>query len=201
MRTKFKYDFITIIFYILLAATAVWDYIYRDGGKLGRILLIYITIFIAKIIFTKTFMKQFNSLYKITLGFIFISMYLANVFNFYSLEYYDKFLHLISGVILGIIGLVFYMYLSNNSLDNKMKKSTVIIFPMMFAIAAAGIWEIWEFATDQMFGLMAQFNDLHDTMWDIICGTIGGGFTAFLIYLSLKGKNIKGISNIIKDKK
>ena len=48
----------------------------------------------------------------------------------------------------------------------------MVVFSLLFAIACAGVWEIWEFSTDQIFGFTAQNNSLHDTMWDIICGTV-----------------------------
>lgn len=195
---KKKNKIITILFYILLIITLVWDYFARSGGKFGRIILIGVTIAAVVYIYNKTFFKKYNFLYGVTLFFIFISMYLANVFNFYAFKNYDKFLHLLSGIILAIVGLIIYMYLSNNSLNNGMKKSTVIIFPMIFAIACAGVWEIWEFATDQIFGFTAQWNDLHDTMWDIICGTCGGAISCFLIWLYLKGINIHIIKYIIE---
>lgn len=195
-----KDNIITVLFYVLLVATAIWDLVVRSGGKFLRILLIAAVILLVYYIYKKTFLKQYSFLYKITLFFVFISMYLANVFNFYAYKNYDKCLHFLSGIILAIIGLVIYNYLSNNSLDNGMKKVTVIIFPMIFAIACAGLWEIWEFTTDQLFGLTAQWNDLHDTMWDIICGTIGGIVSCFFIWLFLlSGKEIKIAKKILEE--
>ena len=41
----------------------------------------------------------------------------------------------------------------------------------LFSIAAAGVWEIWEFSTDMLFGFHSQNNSLIDTMMDIICGS------------------------------
>lgn len=196
-----KDNIITILFYVLLVITAIWDFFVRSGGKILRILLIAVVLLLIYYIYKKSFLKKYNFLYKITLFFVFISMYLANVFDFYSYKNYDKYLHFFSGVILAIIGLVIYNYLSNNSLDNGMKKVTVIIFPMIFAIACAGLWEIWEFTTDQIFGLTAQCNDLHDTMWDIICGTAGGLVSCFFIWLFLlSGKEIKIVKKILEEK-
>ena len=58
---------------------------------------------------------------------------------------------------------------------------TILIFVVIFATAVAGVWEIWEFTTDSLFGLVAQNDNLHDTMWDIICGTIVGIITMFVL--------------------
>lgn len=183
---KGQYKLITSLFYILLFITAIWNYFYGEGEKLARIGLIMITILVDIYIFKKTFLKNYYYLYYVSLFFIFISMYLASVFNFYSFKYYDEFLHLLSGILLGVIGLVIYMHLSNNSLDNGMKKETIFIFPLIFSIACAGLWEIWEFSTDQIFGLTSQLNSLHDTMWDIICGTTGAMVSCIFINFYLK---------------
>lgn len=187
---------LTMIFYILLFVTAIIDSLYRDGIKFWRIILIYVTIFVVRIIFNKTFLKKFLSAYIITLIFIFISMYLANVWDFYAIDNYDKFLHFISGILIGFLGLVVYIYLSNGNINNEMKPITIFIFPLIFSIAIAGVWEIWEFSTDQVFGLTAQWN-LEDTMWDIILGSLGGGISSLLIYYSNKSKKIRAIQRLI----
>ena len=56
MKKRLGYHLVcTYVFYVLLAVTFVWDYFYRDGEKLWRIGLIYITIFAARFLFSKTF--------------------------------------------------------------------------------------------------------------------------------------------------
>lgn len=200
MKKDMTYDkVITYSFYLLLAVTLLWDVTLRGGEKAGRIGLIYITIFAARIVFTKTFLKRSKAAYVVTLTFIFFSMYLASVMNFYAFEYYDKILHLASGVLLAFFGLIIYIYLCGNIENKTMRKIAMVVFPFLFAVAAAGIWEIWEYATDKIFGLTAQNNSLDDTMWDIICGTVGAVFSCFLIYLYTKGKNIKFIKTVISE--
>lgn len=199
MTKKITYDMkFTYLFYVLLAATMVWDFIYRDGIKFGRIILIYITIFASRIIFTKTFLKKSKISYMIVLSFIFFAMYLANVFNFYGIPYYDKILHLSSGILLGYIGLIMYIYFFGG-LSNKTNKSMAsIVFVFLFAVASAGVWEIWEFATDQLLNLTAQ-NGLLDTMWDIICGTIGGMIFCSVILTHVKGTKVTLIDKLMKE--
>lgn len=201
-KLEMGYDVkITYGFYVLLFITLIYDVVARSGEKVWRIGLIYGTIFLVRLIFSKTFLKGLKMAYVVALAFIFISMYLANVWNFYGISYYDKFLHLTSGILLAFYGLILYIYLAGNKENKSMSKSAIIIFPLMFAIAAAGVWEIWEFATDHIFGLTAQMNSLDDTMWDIICGSIGGSISCFLIYLHTKGKKIKIVDKIIDEMK
>ena len=126
-------------------------------------------------------------------------MYLASVWNFYSITNYDKFLHLLSGAIIAIIGYILFIYLTNDISRKEMNPLTSAIFVILFATAAAGVWEIWEFTTDSLFGLTAQNNSLNDTMWDIICGTVIGLITAIPIYINSKTNNIKIINRTISE--
>lgn len=200
MKKQIKYDrIITYIFYLLLFITAIWDKLFRNGEKFFRIVLIYMTIFVTKLLFSKTFLRRSKVGYVIALAFVFFSMYLANVMGFYSIPNYDKILHLISGVLLAFYGLILYIFLCGNKENETMRPIGMVVFSLIFAIACAGTWEMWEFTTDHLFGLSAQNNSLQDTMWDIICGTIGGSFSCFFIYLYTKGKNIRIVKMIIED--
>ncbi len=92
MKKRLGYHLVcTYVFYVLLAVTFVWDYFYRDGEKLWRVGLIYITIFAARFLFSKTFLRKSKGAYVVTLVFIFFAMYLANVMNFMHLSHMIRF--------------------------------------------------------------------------------------------------------------
>lgn len=190
---------IAAIFTVVLILTSFYGLFTGDGEKVFRTVLTFITIVIAYILFKKSFLKGASIIYYINIIFIFISMYLASVWNFYGIPNYDKFLHLLSGAIIAIIGYALFIYLTNDISRKEMNPLTSVIFVILFATAAAGAWEIWEFTTDSLFGLTAQNNSLHDTMWDIICGTIVGIITAIPIYINSKSNKIKIISKMIDE--
>lgn len=128
--------------------------------------------------------------------FIFLSMTLGKTFFFYGIPHWDKFLHLTSGLLIALVGMV--VLWSLNSKGPKLVPSVIIAFILAFSIASAGVWEIWEFTTDSLFGLTAQNNSLNDTMWDIICGTVGGSIVCIFLYLYYyKDKAFKFIKNTI----
>ena len=127
-------------------------------------------------------------------------MYLGNVFDFYLIiPMYDKILHSISGLIIGFIGYICFLYLNNGEEKGSFKPQMAMVFSIIFSIAAAGIWEIWEFSTDQLFGFTSQNNSLIDTMMDIICGSVMGIIARIPIYLHSKVKNIRFIDKIIDE--
>lgn len=194
---------LNVISMIILIVTAVYDFIFRDGEKFFRIGLMAVTLWIMYFIYKKTFLRKSRLSFYLIYSFIFGAMYLGNVFDFYLIiPMYDKMLHLLSGLIIGIIGYMLFMHVSNGIVDGTFKRYMPILFSIIFAIAGAAVWEIWEFSTDQLFGFTSQNNSLHDTMWDIICGTIMGVVANIPIYLYyIKGKNIKFIKKINEDMK
>lgn len=117
-------------------------------------------------------------------GFCFASLVMGDLFDFYGrLPWWDRFLHLISGVMLGMIG---YAIISKSSCNIGIVVSWVICF----ALASGAVWEIWEYVTDGLFGLNSQefqitsgtFDNstplqgrdaLKDTMQDLILDFIG----------------------------
>lgn len=190
---------LTLGFMVLLALTAIYDMVARGGEKFGRIILIVVTVWVTYFFCRATFLKKSKTMYYSIIVFIFLSMYLANVWNFYGIPNYDKYLHLGSGVLIALIGYVWFLHLCGEKDIPEMNPLAPVIFSIIFSIAAAGVWEIWEFSTDMAFGLSAQNGSLLDTMTDIICGTVMGIVTNIPIYFNIKGKKIKFIDSIVNE--
>ena len=191
---------VNLITMVILLITTIYDFIFRGGEKLFRIGLMAITLWIMYFVYKKTFLRKARISFYLIYSFIIGAMYLGNVFDFYTIiPMYDKILHLLSGLIIEMIGYILFLHVSNGSEDNSFKRYMPMLFSIIFSIAAAAVWEIWEFSTDQLFGFASQNNSLNDTMWDIICGTLMGIVASIPIYLyHIKSKKIKFIENINK---
>lgn len=119
--------------------------------------------------------------------FITITMLLANMFNMYGvIPHLDKWEHLLSGVILCFAGLFVLRIILRKHGIKTISSPVAIWFAFFFAVAMAGVWEIYEFTIDNLFGLHSQNGNLTDTMIDIICGTVGALGAA--IYLAYKAR-------------
>lgn len=189
---------INIISMIFLILTWICDFFFLQGDKTFRIVLMAVTLWLVYFVYKKTFLRRSRVSFYLIYSFVFAAMYLGSILDFYTEFYYwDKILHLLSGAIIALIGYIIYLNLTRGS--SGIKSYMPVFFSVIFAIAAAGAWEIWEFSTDQIFGFTSQNNSLHDTMWDIICGTITAILANIPIYLYTRGKRIKFIERIIKD--
>jgi uncharacterized membrane protein YjdF len=117
----------------------------------------------------------------LAVGFVFASIFLGEVRGYYHrFWWWDIALHTLSGLLLGIFGfLLVYVLNASDRIDLQMRPRFVALFAFLFAVAVGAIWEIFEFAMDQFFGMnmqKAMFDDpsgLTDTMWDLIVDTIG----------------------------
>ena len=192
---------LNLISMVILIITAIYDFMFRGGEKLFRIGLMAITLWIMYGVYKKTFLRKTRISFYLIYSFIFGAMYLGNVFDFYLIiPMYDKILHLLSGIIVGMIGFILFLHITDGKGMSTCKRYAPVLFSIIFSIAGAAVWEIWEFSTDQLFGFASQNNSLHDTMWDIICGSLMGVIANIPIYLYyIKSKKIKFIENLNKE--
>lgn len=114
--------------------------------------------------------------------FIFSSLFLGEVHSYYErFWWWDVILHLGSGLLFGILGFLLAYSLNQRPLgEPALRPSFVALFAFAFAVALGALWEIFEFAMDQLFGLNMQKSGLVDTMWDLIVDTVGAIVIALL---------------------
>lgn len=189
-----KYNFnhyFELFLYILAFICFVYFLNSGDSRKLWEPILIVIVLLTIKILVKVSNIYIFPALKFSILAFILLAMFFANEFGGYSLvPKLDKIEHLFSGVILCFLGLSIFNTINKNEI-NKFNIKTIVLFCLFFSIAMAGLWEVYEYTTDILFGLNSQNHSLDDTMMDIICGTIGSLVTSIYIYINtLKSNSI-----------
>jgi uncharacterized membrane protein YjdF len=113
--------------------------------------------------------------------FVFASLFLGEIRNYYELIWWwDAGLHASSGLLFGIVGfLLVYVLNENERIDISLRPRFVALFAFTFAMAVGALWEVFEFAMDQAFGLQMQKprlgdpSGLTDTMWDLSFDALG----------------------------
>ena len=110
MKKKLTYDiYFEIIFYILLAGYLIYGIINKDLILLYSTGLTFITLILPRLICKVAKIKLSPFLNFIIVGFIFISMFLAKVNNFYAIPHWDTFLHTVSGILTFILGYMLFL--------------------------------------------------------------------------------------------
>ena len=97
--------------------------------------------------------------------------------------YYDKLAHLVASITVGFIAF-FLTLLAEHRGEIRLTGSAIVLFILTSTLAAGVVWEIYEFAVDQVFGIGLQFDNT-DTMLDLIFDLTGGAIVAVFAALVL----------------
>lgn len=113
--------------------------------------------------------------------FVFAALFLGEVQSYYErIWWWDIALHTSSGLLMGILGfLLVYVLNEHERVDIYMRPRFVALFAFLFAVVVGTLWEIFEFAMDQLIGtnmqkpMLGDLSGLIDTMWDMIVNMLG----------------------------
>lgn len=184
---------VAIVFSIYLVIT-------RDNqvGLILKDLAIILTITSPYLLEKLFSIKIDNKLKFVIILFIFIAHFLGATVEVYNkVSWYDKFVHTLSGCLTAYLSL-FLLFLLNKY-DSNDKKFNVI-FMIIFSLAIAASWEIFEYTANIFFGGDAQrvaLTGVNDTMQDIVVALLGSLMVA-LIYLFNNKSDIFNFSTSIK---
>ena len=145
------------------------------------------------IIFTITLPYILKKIFKIDINeflifiwiiFIFLAHFLGVSLEFYNKWYcFDKVTHFMSGILSGGVATL---------IINKVKCKNVyqnILFIVSFTWFCAGMWEVFEFTSNYLFGGDAQkvaLTGVSDTMWDMIVAFLGSIIVSFIYWFRRK---------------
>ena len=124
------------------------------------------------------------------------TIFLGELGGFYErFWWWDMMLHGGSAIGLGLAGFILMLILLKG---NRMTAPPLIValFAFSFAVAVGVVWEIYEYAMDQIFGMNMQKSGLVDTMWDLIidcAGAIGGAAAGYVYQTREDAKGLVGL--------
>ena len=160
---------IVVICSLYLAFTTKFN-VYGTAIKLSVIPIIFLPQIIEKI-----FSFKINGyLQTIYIIFIFLAHFLGSIVDLYHKVYwYDSLTHFLSGIVIAFLAsyllVIFKKYDKKSILFN-------ILFILGISFVVAGVWEIFEFTSDKIFGKDAQnvlTTGVDDTMKDMIVAALG----------------------------
>ncbi|OCA84447.1 hypothetical protein A8F94_17260 [Bacillus sp. FJAT-27225] len=123
------------------------------------------------------------------LVFLVCSQYLGSIKGWYGLGWWDTLLHGLSGALLGFTGIALYERLVHRGAGTQISAWFVFLFVFSFAVFGGVVWEIYEFASDQLLGMTLQGGGNKDTMTDLIADSMGGLAVAIWAGLRTEFKN------------
>lgn len=188
---------ITNLIRVALIIMFIIDCIKLEYNNILTIVLTFILTYYPSIL-KKKFGVYLPSRLEITITlFIFSAQVLGEIHGFYEkIFWWDSMLHLISGVVLGLVGFLF-VYLLNENGNKNVNLSPVFVVIVAFCVAMTlGVfWEFFEYGADRIFGFNMQKyrlpgqDGLVDTMNDLIIDAIGATIACGIGWVYMKKKN------------
>ena len=157
--------------------------VFRDGQWINAFLVMAImAITLSPAVIGRHFRVHIPPEFQVlAVVFVFASLFLGEIHSYYArFWWWDIALHTSSGLLMGILGfLLVYVLNENERIDIHMRPRFVALFAFLFAVTVGTLWEIFEFAMDQVVGttmqkpMLGDPSGLTDTMWDMIVNGLG----------------------------
>lgn len=116
------------------------------------------------------------------------------MYGYSRIPYWDKLFHFFSGILISAVGfIVCFLFFHRLSGERRVRYTLYIMFPFLFNLSVAVLWEIYEYLLYILLGIDAVNNlatGVNDTMQDIIVCFLGGTlFTCSVFRSYLSGKH------------
>lgn len=166
--------FVVVVLCILGIAYAFPMILEGDWYEVGIRLTIILTALVPTMVRKILHLKISYTMELVYLLFIIFGHFIGSILGIYNeISHYDKIMHTLSGVLTSFVALI----VLNNINQYKFKNVIFnIVFMIVFSLAVAGIWEIFEFTNDILFQADAQrvaISGVDDTMLDMIVALFG----------------------------
>lgn len=166
--------FIVVVLCILGIAYAFPMILEGDWYEVGIRLTIILTALVPTMVRKILHLKISYTMELVYLLFIIFGHFIGSILGIYNeIPHYDKIMHTLSGVLTSFVAII----VLNNINQYKFKNVIFnIVFMIVFSLAVAGIWEIFEFTSDILFQADAQrvtISGVNDTMLDMIVALFG----------------------------
>ncbi|PFM81787.1 hypothetical protein COJ46_06845 [Bacillus sp. AFS077874] len=158
-----------IVMLVLFVIFFVKDDSYRYPIALGGFVCALVPLILDKFFKIRFAFPFILSYFAFLIG----SLCLGSMLRFYSLGWWDTFLHFLSGTLVAFLAIDLMGKLTTKQSRSEMSAGFIFLFVFAFGIFCGALWEIWEFSSDQFFGTNTQGGGNFDTMTDIIADSIG----------------------------
>ena len=170
-------EFGFVLFMAIILVTSIIEESWFDASVAGAGIISGLIPFIIE----KTFKTELDGKMKVAyILFLFASQYLGSIVGLYGNGWWDTFLHLLSGIFLAFLGFDFFSRLDDD-IRTEIPKRFLFVYIVVFSMAGAALWEMYEFTSDVVLNTTMQGNGNDDTMVDIIAGSLGGVLAAFFV--------------------
>ena len=207
IRENPKSNIFTGIMLVLTVAAFLFNLWAQTWSSVFFTALIFLVILLPKIIERYSDLNIPSGIEVLSTVFVVISLFFGTLDHFYADHlWWDIIVHVWSGIFFCFIGfLTLYVLLGSDRVNKS--PFVIVVFAFAFSLAIGGIWEIYEFAGDELIGTHMQGGtlsmtpNLTDTMKDLIDDAIGAIVASTMIYVYLKRRKGIIVKGMVKELK
>lgn len=199
MSNKLK---LAVLIYIVGLVYSIY-YNMTGGSYLWMVPVSIVVPFIFPLLFRLIRVQLTQRIICFNLYFCLFAAIIGSTLGGYTLPYYDKIIHFISGILISLAGYVFYCVLKKQRrIESKEDIHVMYIFIHIFNLAIATLWEFFE------YGMLIFFNNdcinhyttgVHDAMSDMLCAFVAGSLVSMGIYFSYKNNKENALTRIYEE--
>lgn len=175
---------------VLVIASGIYQLFFGEQ-VIGVFILATSALILTPALFTRNYLQKFPR--EIELMFfvmVFFQFVIGEARDFYTtVPYYDKFVHFLLPMFLGIISVTIFYTLDAMGMI-RVSTGSMIVLVVLITLGIGAFWEIIEYTSDQLIaprvenwhyfqGSLTE-DPLHDTMNDLIVDLLGGIFGAIM---------------------
>lgn len=213
--TRFTYINLRILLGIVFVVSVIGIFLNKDHSVKSDYMFnaaqsgMFLAVSLLPVFLKKIELEIPDFIYLIFIIYCLAHFFCGEILGFFVIfKWWDAMLHTFSGMFIALLAFSLIHLLSKDK-ENSFKANTwfVMIFAFSVAVAIGAIWEIFEFACDEFFGLNMQrayvstmsgrgepfvgTDALRDTMKDLILDSLGALFVCVLCAIFVAKNKVK----------
>lgn len=179
---------------LLMGVNLMLNLLFQNWFSLFLISIIILILLLPVVFQKRHYVEIPAEFHLISVVFAIASLYLGEIQMFYlRFWWWDLLLHSSAGFLLGIVGfLLAYLLNESRNIELSLTSGFIAFFAFSFAVFIGTLWEVFEFAMDELVQtqmqkpMLGDDSGLTDTMYDLIVNLLGALIIALLGYIYLK---------------
>lgn len=193
INLKLLYLIVLAIYLVTLLYSFVTGFLDHNMNRVGMSVVSVLCLLIIPVVFKVFKWKPVYEIYVLGTCFMYFASLIGSCLGGYSVRYFDKVVHLCSGIFATLLAIMLFSILKKTRLaKNKEDYHLLLVFVNAVNLGIAVIWEFYEYAMLIFFNNDAinhYTQGVHDTITDMMSAFVGGLFVTMILihrYRSLK---------------
>lgn len=185
INLKLIYLLVLTVYVLTLLYSFITGFMNHNMNRVGMSVVSVLCLMIIPIVFKLFKWKPVYEIYVLGTCFMYFASLIGSCLGGYSVRYFDKVVHLCSGVFAALLAIMLFSILKKTRLAKSREDyHLLLVFVNAVNLAIAVIWEFYEYAMLIFFNNDAinhYTQGVHDTITDMMSACVGGLFVTMIL--------------------